>query len=286
MTVTQILKTRRLPTSGEVLVTEGETVLPDTVIARSEVINPELHELKLFSLLRVDPEAVKNHLTKHEGEPVSRDEVIALSRSFFTRQTRVARAPIDGVIESVSSVSGRMMIRGNPIQLEVTAYIPGVVKEVILDEGAIIETNGVQLDGVFGIGSETFGELHILHDQQSIISARDIGPEHKGKILVGGACASLDALRAAVRFGVKGLIVGGIDQKDITYFLGYEIGVPITGKENAGLTLIMTEGFGVHPMKKEVFEVLSANEGNLTCINGTTHIRSRAIRPEIIIPNL
>ncbi len=285
MTVETIQKTRRLPTSGEVLVKEGDMVTPDMVVARGVVPNPEIHELKLFSLLRIDPEAVSNHLTKHEGDQVTRDEVLAVSRSFFTRQTRVARSPIDGRIESVSPVSGRMIIRGNLLNLEVSAYIPGTVKEIIPEEGSVIETAGVRVEGLFGIGGEASGELvKALSDPNAVLTSREILPEYKGKIIVGGSLATLDALREAVRVGAKGIIVGGVDQMDLTYFLGYEIGVPVTGSENIGLTLILMGGFGENPMDSESYELFSANEGRLACINGATHIRSRSIRPEIILP--
>jgi hypothetical protein len=280
-----ITKTRRLPTKGEVYVSKGEMVQPDTVIAGGTVLNPEIVELKLFTQLKVDPEYVKNYLTKSEGDQVSQDEVIGVSRSFFTRQTRVARSPIDGKIESFSSTTGRMMIRGSPIKMEVSAYIPGTVKEVLPDEGAVIETSGTRLEGLFGIGGEAFGELVRGVDSPEMgLSAADISPEYKGKVIIGGALASLDALREAVKVGASGVIVGGVDQKDLTYFLGYEIGVPVTGGEETGLTVILTDGFGVNPMDQGLFDQLSSSVGVVSCINGATHIRSRSIRPEIIIP--
>jgi hypothetical protein len=283
----KIIKIRRLPTKGQVYVSTGQEVQPDTVIAEGTVLNPELVELKLSSLLRVDPDYVKNYVTKSEGDQVSRDEVIGVSRSFFTRQTRTARSPIDGKIESFSSSTGRMMIRGNPLKIKVSAYIPGTVKELLPKEGAVVETMGTKVEGLFGIGGEVFGELVKGVDSPEMgLSAGDITPEYTGKIIIGGALASLEALREAVKVGVSGFIVGGIDQKDLTYFLGYEIGVPVTGDEEAGLTVIITDGFGVNPMDQDLFDQLSSRAGNLACINGATHIRSRAIRPEIIIPTL
>ena len=95
---------------------------------------------------------------------------------------------------------------------------------------------------------------------------------------------TLDALREAVKQGVKGIIVGGVDEKDLTYFLGYEIGLGVTGNESLGLTLILTEGFGVNPLPEDRFEDFRELTGKLACIDGTTHIRSRSIRPEIIVP--
>jgi hypothetical protein len=280
-----ITKTRKLPAKGDVHVSVGEIVKPDTIIATGMVPNPELHELKLFQQLRVEPDSVKNYLTKSEGDDVQRDEVLGVSRSFFTRQTRVARSPIDGTIESISDVTGRMMIRSNPLSIEVSAFIPGVVKEVLPSVGAIIEIEGTRNEGLFGVGGETFGELVTGVDSPDfLLSSADILPEYKDKIIIGGARASLDALRKAVKIGARGLIVGGIDQKDLTYFLGYEIGIPVTGKEEIGLTVIITDGFGLNQMNSELYDLLTSSSGMLSCINGATHLRSRSLRPEIIIP--
>ena len=286
MSVETITKQRRLPTRGQVLVEVGQHVEPETIVAKGVVPNSDLHDLNLFKQLRVEPEVVKDYMTKAEGEQVARDEVIAVSRSFFTRQTRVSRSPVDGYIERVSTVNGMVYIRGNPLDVEVTAYIPGVIKEIIPDEGAVVETSGIRLDGAFGIGGEAYGDIILATEGSSApLSSEDVLPEHKGKVIVGGSIASLDALRQAVKVGAKGVIVGGVDQKDLTYFLGYEIGVPVTGDEQTGLTLIMTGGFGVNPMEQSLFEALRDHSGRLACINGATQIRSRSIRPEIIIPS-
>ena len=286
MPVETIAKQRRLPTRGEVLVEVGQQVQPETVVAKGVVPNHEFHDLNLFKQLRVEPEVVKNYMTKAEGEQVARDEVIAVSRSFFTRQTRVSRSPVDGFIERVSTVNGRVYIRGNPLDVEVTAYIPGVIKEVIPEEGAVVEASGIRLEGAFGIGGEAYGDIILASEgPDTPLSSDDILPEHKGKVIVGGSIASLDALREAVKVGAKGVIVGGVDQKGLTYFLGYEIGVPVTGDEQTGLTLIMTGGFGVNPMEESLFETLRDHSGRLACINGATQIRSRSIRPEIILPS-
>ena len=137
------------------------------------------------------------------------------------------------------------------------------------------------------MGGETHGELaKAVESRDTPLTSAEIKPEHRDKILVGGSVATLDALREAVNQGVKGIIVGGVDQKDLTYFLGYEIGVGVTGSEEVGLTLILTEGFGVNPIDDSLYGFFMEHAGELACIDGTTHIRSRSQRPEIIIPNL
>jgi len=66
--------------------------------------------------------------------------------------------------------------------------------------------------------------------------------------------------------------------------LGYDLGVAITGTEQVGFTLILTEGFGTIPMAAKTFKLLSAHAGRKASISGATQIRAGVIRPEIIVP--
>jgi hypothetical protein len=279
-----ITKDRRIPTKGQLLVEIDSLVEPDTVIAKGTVPSMEITELKLDYILNLIPEEVEKHLILNEDDTVKKDEVIASVRSFFGG-TRVARSPFDGHIESFSSSSGRMMIRGHPKEVKVNAHIPGKIIKIFPREGATVKVEGIKIKGIFGVGGETQGILVQGSDSPiQPLTRSDIKPEHKGMILIGGKIVTLQALREAVKTGVKGIIVGGIDQKDLTYFLGNEIGVAVTGNENIDLTLILTEGFGEKPISNEKYHTLAKYSGHLACIDGTTHIRSRVLRPEIIIP--
>ncbi len=88
----------------------------------------------------------------------------------------------------------------------------------------------------------------------------------------------------AKELGILGLVVGGIHDKDLRALLGYDLGVAITGTEQVGFTLILTEGFGTIPMAAKTFALLSARQGKAASISGATQIRAGVIRPEIIIP--
>ena len=277
-------KERRIPTSGQVLVKKGDTVDPETVIAKGVVDNPLVKEIKVFVQLKVDPEDVKKFMLKTEGDEVQKEEVIAMYRSFLGR-TRVARSPIDGRIVSLSTASGRAMVKGHPIPVFVQAHVPGTVTEIYSDEGAIIETKADIIHGKFGVGGETRGDLILaVESPDSALTSDSILLDYKGKVIIGGSVVTLDALRKAAKTGVSGVVVGGVDQKDLTEFLGYEIGVGITGDEAIGLTLILMEGFGVNPMTDNDFNFFKEHTGKLACIDGSTQIRSRIKRPEIIIP--
>jgi len=66
--------------------------------------------------------------------------------------------------------------------------------------------------------------------------------------------------------------------------LGYDLGVAITGSEELGITLVVTEGFGTINMAGKTFAYLKENEGRRVSVNGATQVRAGVIRPEIVIP--
>jgi hypothetical protein len=112
-----------------------------------------------------------------------------------------------------------------------------------------------------------------------------ISAEDAGKVLVGGALVTKDALLKAIENKVEGIVVGGIRDTDLIEILGFEIGVAITGHEEIGLTLIITEGFGEMNMSNRTLTLLKEFEGYRVAINGATQIRAGVMRPEIIIPH-
>jgi hypothetical protein len=85
---------------------------------------------------------------------------------------------------------------------------------------------------------------------------------------------------------VKAIVIGGFDDQDLREFLGYDLGVAITGSEEKGLTLVVTEGFGEIPMANRTFELLKGCEGRKVSVSGATQIRAGVLRPEIIAPRL
>ena len=116
-----------------------------------------------------------------------------------------------------------------------------------------------------------------------VAKKRYLRTDMKGKVVVGGSFLSAETMAKAKDIGVAGLVVGGIHDKDLRALLGYDLGVAITGTEQVGFTLILTEGFGTIPMAQKTFTLLSAHAGEKAAISGATQIRAGVIRPEIII---
>jgi hypothetical protein len=277
-------KERILPLKGEVVVSEGDRVTAEQVVARTELPG-NVHSMNVANVLSVLPEEVPGKMVKQPGEPVATDDVIARSSTLFGLFKSSVKSPVSGTVENVSEVTGQVLLREPPIPVEVDAYVDGTVVEVRPEEGVVVETHATLVQGIFGIGGETFGTIEVV-----VASAEDeldgaaIGPQHEGKILVGGSMVTSAALEKAVSCGVCGVVAGGIDDATIREFLGYDIGVAITGTEEKGVTVVVTEGFGRIPMAQGTFDLLQRRQGMKASINGATQIRAGVIRPEVVVP--
>ncbi len=279
-----VRKERRLPIKGQVVVFVAGKVKAEDVVARTQLPG-DVEPLNIAGILGVPPSDVPQYLLKKPGDPIKKDEVIAEIKSFFGLFKTQVKSPIDGIFESYSTVTGQAMLRHPPMLVEITAYIDGVVTEVFENEGVAVETDATFIQGIFGVGGETTGILKRVADKPSdVITAEDISEDVKGKILIGGALVTADALKKAAKLGAKGFVTGGIDSKDLREFLGYDIGVAITGKEKIGLTLVVTEGFSRMTMMERTFKLLCQHEGKKASMNGATQIRAGVIRPEVVVP--
>jgi len=289
--LTTLRRERILPLKGDVLVELGQQVRAEDVVARTELPGP-VKTINVVNLLGIDASQIEEHMLKHLGDEFQAGEVIAESKPLFGLkfmsflQSRVI-AEFDGTVDNVSQITGQVILRHPPRRVELTAYVDGRVVDVRPQEGAVVETSGSFIQGIFGIGGEQHGELVVaVAGPDEVLKAEDIKAEYQNKVLVGGSLFTARAFERAVEVGVRGVIVGGFHDKNLKDILGYDLGVAITGAEDLGLTLVMTEGFGKITMAQKTFNLLKKNEGRRTSISGATQIRAGVIRPEVIIPSL
>jgi hypothetical protein len=284
---TLVQKLRRLPIQGSVLVNAGDEVKYNTIVATTELKgDPELINVASKLGFSNRPEDLPAYMLKKEGDILKEGENFAGYSMFFGIFKKYIPSPINGTLETISTSTGQVVIRGMPTHVQVDAYIPGNVIEVFENEGVTIETNAALIQGIFGIGGETNGIIKIAVDSpEQELNIEKITSEHKGSILIGGSIISYNALQKAVENGVKAIVIGGILRDDLTKFMGEEIGVAITGEENLGITLILTEGFGKMRMAQRTFDIFNRFNGYQASVNGTTQIRAGVIRPEVIIPH-
>ncbi len=275
---------RVLPTHGSVLVAVGDCIAGDTVVAHTH-LEGDVTPMKVANLLACQPRDLPELMLKHIGEQVAKDEVFARSKGIFGLMKTEVKASAAGTIESVSDSSGLVLIRGPMQPVQVVAHMPGRVIEVLAGEGAVIESHAALVQGIFGVGGEARGKVVMAcKSPQEELHADSIHPQMKGCVVIGGARMTASAIARAKQIGAVAVVSGGIDDSDLRDFLGYDLGVAITGSEKCGVTLIITEGFGEIAMARRTFELFESHQGQLACVHGATQIRAGVMRPEIIIP--
>lgn len=278
-----IRRKRLLPIPGEVLVEEGQEVDVSAVVARTHLPG-KVQAVNVVNRLGISPQEIREYMRKQEGDPVEKGDAIAENRPWIKWFKTQVRSPIQGTIESISEITGQVLLREPARPLEISAYIEGRVVEVIPRQGVVIEASCSFLQGIFGIGGETDGVLVLaVGKPEDTLTPERLSPDHRDKIVVGGAYAAGEVLARAREVGLKGLVVGGVEDQALRDMLGYDLGVAITGTEDVGFTMILTEGFGRIAMASRTFELLASREGSRASISGATQIRAGVIRPEIII---
>ncbi len=277
-----VRRRRRLPVKGVVNVRVGETVAMDTVVARAEIPGA-FHAIPAAAKLGISPSELRTAMAVREGDAVRAKDHLARIPSLFGLLQRIVAAPVDGVVESVSAVTGQIVLREKPIPYELIAYLPGEV--VDSDGGTWVDIAAAVclVQGIFGVGGEVQGRLRRLGGapgeplEAGAISADDA----EGVILTGG---SVDAttLRALVDAGARGVVAASAEGSELMRWAGSALNPASTGREELGLTVVLTEGFGDLPMMGRTFELLSALDGKAVSVSGVTQIRAGVIRPEVL----
>jgi len=280
---TVLRRNRRLPIKGQTLVKIGDKVGAEQVVLKTELPG-KADVVNVMSLLGCQPHEVKQFMVKPIGEHVEKGELLAMRAAFFGLFKTRIESPMSGTIESISDVSGQVVMRGAPVPVDVKAYIDGKVVEADEGEHVTVEVTGSFIQGIFGVGGETYGRIVMVsQDPNGILDESSFTDEMKGAVVVGGSLITYNGLKKAIECGVNAVVVGGFDDADLKKFLGFDLGVAITGHEELGLTLVLTEGFGQIPMADKTFALLKECEGKNASVNGATQIRAGVMRPEVIV---
>ncbi len=286
LTSTKIVKVRELPIPGNVRVDIGSKVgATDTVLEAA--LPGNLHILRIAERLGIEPHEAVNGFTVRGlkvGDSIKTGDVLCEHSGLFGLFSSRFQSPCSGVVEYISESNGHVGVREPSSPLSVSAYISGAVSNINPGKSVTIEATGALVQGIFGVGGERIGRLNILKiSADTELLEEHIPKDCRGEILVGGMAPSLAVINAAASAGAVGLICGSIDDKALTGYLGYDLGVAITGDEEIPMTLIVTEGFGRLPISSRVLDILGKFNGVNASINGATQVRAGAIRPEILV---
>ena len=280
----KVRKERRLPIKGEVKMKKGDIVQADDIIAKTNLPG-NVHMIKVANRLNISPADIHDVLTVKEGDYLKKGDMVGETQGLFGFFKSELRSPVSGQVESISDVTGQIVMREEPLPVEVDAYVSGTVSDIIMDEGVVIESDAAYVQGIFGIGGEARGNLEIVSiSRNDELRIEDINESHSDKIIVGGSFVSIEAYKKALKLNVRGIVVGGFNYFDLEEVLGYRLGVAITGTEDLATSLVVTEGYGNIKMSDRTFDLLKTHNGKFVSINGATQIRAGVIRPEIVIP--
>jgi len=132
VTETTVLRKRRLlPIPGTVTAKTGDRVAADTVVAATELAG-KVHAVNVANLLGAAPDEIRDYLIKREGEAVTREEVLAANKPLIKWFKTEVRSPITGTVDTVSTVTGQVLLREPPKALELLND-PNLLKRILKD---------------------------------------------------------------------------------------------------------------------------------------------------------
>ena len=279
---TKVSKERILPLKGEVHVKENNQVDSKDIVASTEIPG-NVQMVNVANQLNIDSKDVPGCMIARLDESVKKGQVIGRSKGLFGLFKSEVKSPIDGKLINISEVTGQAIISEKPLSIQIDAYIPGTITKVIEKEGVIINSIGTFVQGILGISGESQGVMKVIAQSPSDqIKTTDLNEDLKDQIIVCGSYIDIDIYEKAKKIGIKGIVCGGFDYKNISKILGKPLGVAITGTEQT-MNLILTEGFGQINMAQKTYDILKSNDGKYVSINGATQIRAGVLRPEIFI---
>jgi hypothetical protein len=265
--LTTIQRERILPAPGKVVVRKGQRVAARDVIAVAN-LSPEHLLLNITRGLGVSIQEANDLIQCEVDENVSEGDLIA-GPVGLTR--RVVRAPVNGVVKLVGD--GRVLLEVEKDPFELQAGMVGLISKLIPDYGAVVETTGALIQGVWGNGQADFGLVQLkLENPDDEVTAAQIDVSLRGTILLAGHCKDPMVLKKAAEVPIKGLILTSIPSTL----------VPVAKKMN--YPVIVLEGFGRLPLNQISYNLLTTHPSREIVINAEAYDFTAGQRPEVIIP--
>jgi hypothetical protein len=266
--LSRIRRARLLPGTGKVLVRTNQKVATADPIAEANMGGKHMVVNVRRALGISNVKDVERLIDRKVGEKLQKGDVIAQLGSFLPR---VVRAPADGEIVAINN--GQVLLEVQATLFQVKAGFSGVVTEIVPERGAIIETHGVLIQGVWGNKIVDQGMLLTLaKSTDDVITRERLDVSMRGAVVMAGHCARADALTMANELPLRGLILGSMKAEL----------VPLAN--TLSFPLIVLDGFGQIPMNSAAFRLLSTNEKRDVNLNATPWNPQFGDRPEIVIP--
>lgn len=265
--LTLVRRARLLPVPGRVLVRSGQQVAATDVIAETTL--PEKHLLlDIRRALGISSSGKAESLvTRKLGETVQAGDILAETGGLFSR---VVRVPVAGTIVAINNGQVLLEPQGEPFRL--LAGLSGVITETLADRGAVVETNGVLVQGVWGnnrIDASVFLSLARTPDEELTRDRLDVSM--RGAVVLAGTLHQADVLQAAADLPLRGLVLASLNPELI----------PLA--RAARFPILVIEGFGRIPLNTTVYNLLTTNEKRDISVNAVEPDPFNGDRPELVI---
>jgi len=265
--LTSIVRERLLPILGTVLVRLNQKVSPNDVIAEANWAREHVL-LDVARALGVNPNTADRLIKCKADDRLPAGAEIAVGKGFFAHNVVVPR---EGRVVVVGG--GQVLMEVGESKVELRAGISGTVTEVIPNRGAVIQTAGALVQGVWGNGRIDSGLLvNLAEKPDGVLTADRLDVSMRGSIILAGMVKDAEPLKAAAELPVRGLILSSLYPSLIPQ--AREMRYPI----------IVTDGFGPMPMNSVAYKLLSTNAKREVTVNAEAYDRYSGVRPEIIIP--
>jgi hypothetical protein len=202
------------------------------------------------------------------GDELPVNGLVAATSGLFPRE---ARTPRDGRVMAIGG--GQVLLEVGDVNVQLRAGMPGQVMQIIPDRGAILQTVGALIQGVWGNGRIEMGLMISMMDTpDAVLEPGRLDVSLRGSVILGGHCPDAETLQAAAELPVRGLILSSIQPGAIP--TAQQMRYPI----------VVTDGFGQLPMNAAAYRLLTTNAKREVTVNAETFDRYNSARPEVIIP--
>lgn len=258
---------RVLSCDGRVLVQVGSKVEAADIIAEG-VVNTRHILLDIAKSLNVSSRRITSLMRVKKGQKINQGQLIAETTGLFAREVV---APADGRVVAVGGGKLILEVGGNPV--EIIAGMPGIVKEIVADRGAVIRSAGSVIQGVWGNGRFDIGTLMSLLDHpDDVFNLERLDLSVRSSVILGGYAGDARIFSMASELPVKGLILTSMSPDLIPFAL------------EAPYPVILLEGFGSQSLNPGTYTLISTNVRRAVTVNAVKFDRLGGEYPEVFIP--
>lgn len=210
------------------------------------------------------PDDLERYLTAALGDVVGANTPVA------ARGRRRVLTPVSGRVVAVED--GLIIVQATADTYELEAGLNGQVLEVVKGHGAVVETIGAVLQGVWGNDRRAVGTLHMEPNEGlDAIETGEMDIQYRGAIVV-----TRRPLTESVISRLSGQSYLGIIAPSMQ-------GNLIESAKAASQAILLTEGFGSLRMTPQIAQFLSELDGRQTTVDAMTPTTGERRRPELIV---